>query len=140
MPLFWAIHQLEGVVAPANPSYSADELRHQLLDSKAKALFTCVSLLPAALEAAAKAGFSKNQIYLIDVPQQILGNTKPPSELKSVSQIAEAGKSLPPVQPVQWGHGEAARRTAFLCYSSGTSGLPVSLDFLNRCNNWKWTI
>lgn len=118
-------------MAPANPSYSVDELKHQLLDSKANALFTCAPLLPIALEGAAKAGFLDKKIYLIDVPQQILGGIKPPSEFKSVSQIAEDGKLLPPVQPVQWGPGEAARRTAFLCYSSGTSGLPVSPSPLN---------
>jgi len=77
------------------------------------------------------AGLLKSQIYLIDVPQEILGDTKPPLALKSVSQIAEAGKLLPPAEIVYWGSGEAARRTAFLCYSSGTSGLPVSPDPLS---------
>ncbi|KAJ5678564.1 uncharacterized protein N7477_004197 [Penicillium maclennaniae] len=119
MLLFWAIHQLEGVVALANPSYSADELKHQLLDCKAKALFTCAPLLPIALEAAAKAGFSKNQIYLIDVPQQILADIKAPSELESISQIAEAGKSLPPVQPVQWAPGRQLAGPHFCAIRKG---------------------
>lgn len=112
-------------MSPANASYSAPELEHQILDSKAKALFTCVPLLSVALEAAALAGLPRSKIYLIDVPQEILGNTKPPTEYKSVSELADVGKALPALEPLKWGPGDGARRTAFLCYSSGTSGLPV---------------
>jgi hypothetical protein len=78
------------------------------------------------MEAATLAGFPQSRIYLIDVPLEIMGGAKPPTEYKTVSQIAEAGKSLPALEPLNWGPGEGARRTAFLCYSSGTSGLPVS--------------
>ncbi|KAI9929840.1 hypothetical protein ASPWEDRAFT_35048 [Aspergillus wentii DTO 134E9] len=124
LPLCWATHKLGGVTTPANASYSAPELKHQLLDSKAKALFTCVPLLPVALEAAASAGFPKDRIYLIELPQQILGGAKQPAEYKTVSQLIEAGKSLPKLEKLNWSAGEGARRTAFLCYSSGTSGLP----------------
>jgi acyl-coenzyme A synthetase/AMP-(fatty) acid ligase len=101
-------------------------LTHQLLDSKAKALVTCLPLLSISLEAAAKAGLPKSKIYLLDVPDQILGGAKTLAEYKTVDQLAEAGKSLPPVEELRWSAGEGTRRTAFLCYSSGTSGLPVS--------------
>lgn len=126
LPFFWAVHRLGGILTPANAAYSADELRHQLLDSGAKALFTCAPLLSTALEAAAKVGFPKDKIYLLDVPEQILGGVNPPTEYKTISQIEQAGRSLPALEPLNWGPGEGARRTAFLCYSSGTSGLPVS--------------
>jgi acyl-coenzyme A synthetase/AMP-(fatty) acid ligase len=131
LPLFWAVHRLGGVVSPANASYSAAELTHQLLDSKAKALVTCLPLLSISLEAAAKAGLPKSKIYLIDVPEQILGGAKAPAEYKTVGQLAQAGKSLPPVEELRWSAGEGARRTAFLCYSSGTSGLPVSTSHIS---------
>ncbi|KAJ5833594.1 Acyl-CoA ligase inpC [Penicillium riverlandense] len=132
VPFFWAVHRLGGIVTPANAAYSADELRHQLVDSGAKALFTCVPLLSAALEAAAKVGLPKNKIYLLDVPGQILGGVKPPTEYKSVAQIEQAGRSLPALEPLNWGPGEGARRTAFLCYSSGTSGLPKGVMISHR--------
>ena len=126
MPLFWAVHRLGGVLTPANASYSAAELTHQLLDSKAKALVTCVPLLSISLEAAANVGLLRSRIYLLDLPEQLLSGAKPPTEYKNISQLIEAGKSLPSVNELRWSAGEGARRTAFLCYSSGTSGLPVS--------------
>ncbi|KAJ5089220.1 Acyl-CoA ligase inpC [Penicillium argentinense] len=132
LPFFWAVHRLGGLVSPANAAYSAPELKHQLLDSGAKALFTCVPLLPVALQAAALAGLPKSKIYLIDVPQAMLGSAQPSKEFKSVSDILEAGKSLPPVDELKWGPGDGARRTAFLCYSSGTSGLPKGVKISHR--------
>lgn len=113
-------------MSPANAAYSAEELTHQLVDSKAYALFTCIPLLPTALKAAAKAGLPKNRIYLIDLPAEILGGAKTPAGFKTLEQLFNAAKSLPKLDPLKWGPGEGARRTAFLCYSSGTSGLPVS--------------
>ncbi|OOQ91185.1 phenylacetyl-CoA ligase pclA-Penicillium chrysogenum [Penicillium brasilianum] len=132
LPFFWGVHRLGGVISPANAAYSAAELKHQILDSGAKALFTCVPLLSVALDGAAQAGLPKDKIYLIDVPAPILGGAKAPSEFKSVSQLAEAGKSLPALEPLKWGPGEGARRTAFLCYSSGTSGLPKGVMISHR--------
>lgn len=111
-------------MTPANAAYSAAELTHQLRDSKAKALFTCVPLLPTALEAAANAGLPKSRIYMIELP-----GAKSPAEYKTLDQFVEAGKSAPKLQPLNWGSGEGTRRTAFLCYSSGTSGLPVSAKY-----------
>ncbi|KAJ5765377.1 Acyl-CoA ligase inpC [Penicillium odoratum] len=132
LPFFWATQRLGGLVSPANAAYSAAELKHQLVDSKAKALFTCVPLLPVALEGAALAGLPRSKVYLIDMPMEILGGVKPPIEYKTLSQIEEAGKTLPALEVLNWGPGEGARRTAFLCYSSGTSGLPKGVMISHR--------
>ncbi|KAL2856373.1 hypothetical protein BJX68DRAFT_253496 [Aspergillus pseudodeflectus] len=129
LPLAWATHELGGIVSPANAAYSASELKHQLIDSKAKALFTCVPLLPVALEAASAAGHPTNRIYLIDV---LPGSDNLPAQYKTLSQLIEAGKSLPKLEKISWRAGEAARRTAFLCYSSGTSGLPKGVMISHR--------
>ncbi|KAJ5689000.1 Acyl-CoA ligase inpC [Penicillium macrosclerotiorum] len=132
VPFFWGVHKLGGIISPANAAYSAEELKHQILDSGAKALFTCVPLLSVALDGAAQAGLPRSKIYLIDVPQPLLGGAKPPAEFKSISRLAEEGKTLPALEPLKWGPGEGARRTAFLCYSSGTSGLPKGVMISHR--------
>ena len=122
MTLNWAIHRLNGVSSPANASYIADELRHQLTNSGARVLFTVMPLLETALAAAAKANIPNNNVYICEMP-----NDPPiPKEFKTLSQLIKEGESLPELEPVKWEKGQGARQTAFLCYSSGTSGLPVS--------------
>jgi acyl-CoA synthetase (AMP-forming)/AMP-acid ligase II len=126
MTLTWAIHRLNGISSPANAAYSADELRHQLSNSGATSLFTCAPLLPIALEAAAKAGIPKERVYICELPDKATGGVKSPKEFKTLTQLIKQGSSLPELEPIKWSKGQGARQTAFLCYSSGTSGLPVS--------------
>lgn len=125
VPLAWATHRLGGIQTPANAAYSAPELEHQLRDSGAKCLFTCLPLLELALEAAGKVGIPKNRVYLLEVPKEATGGKETPKGYKTVNDFIREGEKLPRLEPLKWSRGEGARRTAFLCYSSGTSGLPV---------------
>ncbi|GAD93958.1 phenylacetyl-CoA ligase, putative [Paecilomyces variotii No. 5] len=122
--LFWAIHRLSGIAFPANAAYSAQELAYQLKDSGAKALFTCLPVLNTSLETAELAGIPRNHVYLVDLPSQVTGNATAPAHFKTLEQLIKHGRSLPPLEAVKWSPGQGARTTAFLCYSSGTSGLP----------------
>ena len=121
----WAIHRLSGISSPANAAYSADELAYQLKASKATALFTCAPLLKTALGAAKIAGIPKERIYLIEVPEVLLGGQKVPAGFKTVNGLIERGKHAPTVPKLHFSKGQGARQIAFLCFSSGTSGLPV---------------
>jgi acyl-CoA synthetase (AMP-forming)/AMP-acid ligase II len=79
------------------------------------------------LEAAQKAGIPKNRVYLFDLPKEILGGAVPPKEFKTVNQLIKEGSQLPELEPLNWKKGQGKTQVAFLCYSSGTSGLPVRI-------------
>ena len=84
-------------------------------------------MLDVALEAAKKAGIPNERVYILEMAEEFAGGKKSP--FKTVGQLIEDGKKLPKVDALKWTKGQAATQTAYLCYSSGTSGLPVRLGF-----------
>ena len=72
-----------------------------------------------------KSGISKDRIYLFSLPKEFTGGAETPKDYKTVDQLIAEGKCLPELEALRWEKGQGARQTAFLCYSSGTSGLPV---------------
>lgn len=125
----YGVHRLNGIATPANAAYSSDELTHQLKASGAKALVTCTPLLEVALEAAKNVGIPEENIYLFDVPR-----AEPTSSFKhaSVEDLINEGSRLAELEKIQWVQGQGARQTAFLCFSSGTSGLPKAVMISHR--------
>ncbi|KAI0413270.1 hypothetical protein F5X98DRAFT_352530 [Xylaria grammica] len=123
----WAVHRLSGVVTPANAMYSAAELQHQLTSSGSKALFTCPSLLDNALKATRASGIPDDRVFLLDIP----GQARDP-RFKTIDDLISEGRSLPELETLKWTKGQGARQTAYLCYSSGTSGLPKAVMIAHR--------
>ncbi|KAF5545578.1 phenylacetyl ligase [Fusarium napiforme] len=132
VPLTHALHRLNAIASPANAAYSVSELTHQLRATGAKALFTCVPLLPVALEAAAASNISKDHIFILDMPDETNNST-----FVALSTLIDEGRHLPPLPPLRWVKEQGKRQVAYICFSSGTSGLPkgVMLSHYNIISN-----
>lgn len=121
----WATHRLNGVSNHINTAYSTSELTHQLKAVKCKALLTCLPLLDTALTSATAAGIPIKHVYILHTPLKRPHHLPTATGLQTVDQLIEKGSKLPPLDLLRWTPGQGARQTAFLCSSSGTSGLPV---------------
>ncbi|OJD26490.1 hypothetical protein ACJ73_02130 [Blastomyces percursus] len=132
LPLGWAVHKLSGVATLINAASTADELAYQLRASKSSALFTCIPLLSTALEAASKCGIPHSRVYLLEMPQELLGGLRAPAEFTAVNQLIEKGSKLRELDALQWHKGQGASQCAYLCFSSGTSGLPKGVMISHR--------
>jgi len=81
-------------------------------------------LLGTSLQAAKASGIPNDRIYLLEMPKEFSGDHSVP--FKTVGQLIAEGERIPEIEALKWEKGQGARQTAYLCYSSGTSGLPVS--------------
>lgn len=133
LTLAWAVHRLGGILSCVNASYNASELEYQLKDSGAKAIFTCLPLLKTTMEGIKKVGIPKQRVFLHQLPPLITAGLSNPGH-KTTEDLIRAGASLPSFKPADsyWKKGDGAKRIAFLCYSSGTSGLPKGVMIAHR--------
>ena len=116
-----------GIVSPANPLYTVDELAFQLKDSNAKGLVTQRPFLEAARNAAKSAGIPENRIILIGDRRDETGKFRHFCSIRSTSYTGWYAKAR--IDP--------KKDLALLVYSSGTTGIPkgVCLSHYNIVAN-----
>lgn len=121
-----------GIVSPANPAYTADELAFHLKDSGAELLVTTRALLKTAGAAAKEVGLSEDRILVVRTEED-----EDSSLVLPHLAIAKGGskenvlKTLPPSHKLPKPNA-TAQDLAFLVYSSGTTGVPKGVELTHH--------
>ncbi|PPQ65777.1 hypothetical protein CVT24_011994 [Panaeolus cyanescens] len=123
--VIWAVHTLGGIITqvPANPSYTVDELKHQLSLTSAKLIVAHPSCLRIAKAAARDVGIPDDCIVLLDAPS----SSKQNSQVTLNELIALGGSQGENYRAVTFKPGESRTTIAFLSFSSGTTGKPKAV-------------
>ena len=123
----WGTLWCGGIISPANPTYTVEELAFQLKDSRAKALITTKELLPQAEAACKIVGIDRDYIALAGDERDPDGRIKHFTSVRNISGATRYRKTKI----------NALEDLAFLVYSSGTTGKPkgVMLTHSNICSN-----
>ncbi|KAJ2848668.1 hypothetical protein IWW36_003163 [Coemansia brasiliensis] len=108
-----------------NPAYTARELAHQLLDSKAKHVFTTAALCPNLDAAISENSIPISQLYVVDETAPTLEHIK----AQPMSSIF-CEKDYPRAYITN--EQEQQSTVAFIPYSSGTTGKPKGVMLSHR--------
>lgn len=111
--LIWGCHWAGGIVSPANPAYTVDELRYHLVDSEARGIVVHHSLAEVTKAAARQASIPESQILIIYDDRE--DATRKLDSVQGMTESLRPGCVRPKVK---------SSDLAFLVYSSGTTGLP----------------
>ncbi|KAI1134547.1 acetyl-CoA synthetase-like protein [Hypoxylon sp. FL0543] len=114
-PVFFGVLWAGGAASTANPTYTAKELAFQMKDSNVSGIVTQVPMLPTVLEVAKTIGIPEDRIILLGDARDPTGKFKHFTEIRS-SGLLGMSTLRPRIDP--------KKDTAFLVYSSGTTGLP----------------
>eukprot|EP01098_Paradermamoeba_levis_P009595 TRINITY_DN4010_c0_g2_i1.p1 TRINITY_DN4010_c0_g2~~TRINITY_DN4010_c0_g2_i1.p1 ORF type:complete len:507 (+),score=152.85 TRINITY_DN4010_c0_g2_i1:35-1555(+) len=119
--VYLAVMSLGGIITTVNPSYTAHELKYQLLDSQSKMIATEQEFLPKTIEAAEASGVVR-EIILIDLPSSNQISQIPKSKTLPITKL----ELLIGQKQIDFGKVNLNPKEDLCClpYSSGTTGLP----------------
>lgn len=120
-PIIYGTFFAGGVVTPANPGYSADELAYQLKNSEARALVTTKAFLKTALEATKKVGIPDDRVIILGAEKDDTHRVKHWTNIRKTSGALRYRRKRSKPEDL-----------AFLAYSSGTTGLPKGVMLTHR--------
>ncbi|KAF1984505.1 acetyl-CoA synthetase-like protein [Aulographum hederae CBS 113979] len=125
--IMWGCAWAGGILSPANPAYTAEELAFQLKDSGARALVTQKPFLSIAKEAAKMVGMDEEYVILMGDERDPSARHKHFTSIRNISGAVRYRKTKV----------NADKDLAFLVYSSGTTGRPkgVMLSHTNVISN-----
>ncbi|KAI0275165.1 hypothetical protein BC834DRAFT_851417 [Gloeopeniophorella convolvens] len=119
--IFWALHRLGAISTNSNPSYTVEELTHQLRLTKATTIIVPTQFLKNATDACKEVGLPQERIVILDQPTYDAPHV-------TVEQLIQDGLTHNAnFVERKLGAGEAKTKIAFLCLSSGTTGPPKAV-------------
>ncbi|KAL4995967.1 hypothetical protein BDV10DRAFT_122716 [Aspergillus recurvatus] len=120
----WAVHRIGGICLLMHPTSSAAEIKRHIELTKCRVLFTCRSLLPTTNEVLLESEVEDPRVYLLDLPEELgKAPSLPDQGQKTVELLIKEGGSLPAIDALEWVEGQGKEQVAYLCPTSGTSGL-----------------
>jgi acyl-CoA synthetase (AMP-forming)/AMP-acid ligase II len=120
--LTWGCHWAGGILSPANPNYTVDELTFQLKDSGAKALVTQMPFIKAARAAAKNVGIPEDRVIIIGDQRDPTHKAKHFTSIRNTSGSSRYRRTK----------AKPDEDLAFLVYSSGTTGYPKGVMLTHR--------
>jgi len=119
----WATHRLRGTCLLLHASTSPTENAKHMEHSHCNILIVSPALLESGRAVAAAVREGDARVYLTE---PVPSNTQTNGGLKTIEELLNLGKALVPLPALNWSPEEAQSSIAYLCATSGTSGVQVT--------------